>query len=107
MISLSDACVDQAQPRAAEIISFPSSRLTGHARRVAERLAGAQSHREADMSLNWALQARLGQLVKAGLSPAQVLDQRDDFKRLIHRQCIEIGSEWMPAFPDDIRKGAA
>jgi hypothetical protein len=57
--------------------------------------------------LNWALRARLGQLVRAGLSPKQVLDQRDDFKRLIHRQCIQIGSEWMPVDHDDIRKGAA
>jgi hypothetical protein len=93
--------------RSAEIVSFPSARLIGHAYRVAERLAGARSHHEADMFLNWALRARLGQLVKAGLSPRQVLDQRDDFKRLIHRQCIQLGSEWMPAFPDDIRKGAA
>jgi hypothetical protein len=92
----------------AEVVSFPSSRLVGHARRVAERLAGAHSHREADLFLNWALRARLGQLVKAGLSPAQVLDQRDDFKRLIHRQCIQIGAEWMPADRDDSnRKGAA
>jgi hypothetical protein len=59
------------------------------------------------MFLNWALRARLGQLVKAGLSPRQVLDQRDEFKRLIHRQCIQIGSEWTPAFPDEDRKGAA
>ena len=82
--------------------------VTGHAHRVAERLAGARSHREADMFLNWALRARLGQLVKAGLSPRDVLDQRDDFKRLIHRQCIQIGSEWMPADRDDSnRKGAA
>jgi hypothetical protein len=90
-----------------EVVSFPSAHLTGHARRVAEHLAGARSHREADMFLNWAMRARLGQLVKAGLSPRQVLDQRDEFKRLIHRQCIQIGSEWMPAFPDENRKGAA
>jgi hypothetical protein len=59
------------------------------------------------MFLNWALRARLGQLVKAGLSPRDVLDQRDEFKWLIHRQCIQIGSEWMPAFPDEDQKGAA
>jgi hypothetical protein len=94
--------------RSAEIVSFPSARLIGHAYRVAERLAGARSHREAAMFLNWALRARLSQLVKAGLSPRQVLDQRDDFKRLIHRQCIQIGSEWMPVERDDSnRKGAA
>jgi hypothetical protein len=90
-----------------EVVSFPSSRLDGHARRVAERLAGARSHHEADMFLNWALRARLGQLVKAGLSPRDVLDQRDEFKRLIHRQCIQIGAEWMPTFPDEDQKGAA
>jgi hypothetical protein len=93
--------------RSAEIVSFPSARLIGSARRVAERLAGAHSHREADLFLNWAMRARLGQLVRAGLSPRQVLDQRDEFKRLIHRQCILIGSEWIPAFPDSKRKGAA
>jgi hypothetical protein len=59
------------------------------------------------MFLNWALRTRLNQLVKAGLSPREVLDQRDEFKRLIHRQCVQIGSEWMPAFPDENRKGAA
>lgn len=90
-----------------EVVAFPSSRLDGHARRVAERLAGARSHREADLFLNWAMRARLGQLVKAGLSPREVLDQRDEFKRLIHRQCIQLGSEWMPVDRDDNRKGAA
>jgi hypothetical protein len=90
-----------------EVVSFPSSRLAGHARRVAERLSHARSHHEADMFLNWALRTRLGQLVRAGLSPRDVLDQRDEFKRLIHRQCVQIGSEWMPAFPDENRKGAA
>lgn len=90
-----------------DVVSFPSARLSGHARRVAKRLAGARSRYEADLFLNWALRARLGQLVKAGLSPREVLDQRDEFKRLIHRQCIQIGAEWMPAFPDENRKGAA
>jgi hypothetical protein len=100
--------ISQSDHSSAKVISFPSSRLAGHARRVAERLAGAQSHHEADMFLNWALRARLSQLVKAGLSPRQVLDQRDDFKRLIHRQCIQIGSEWLPVDRDDSnRKGAA
>jgi hypothetical protein len=93
--------------RSAEVVSFPSARLIGNARKVAERLALARSRHEADLFLNWALRARLGQLVKAGLSPREVLDQRDEFKRLIHRQCIQIGSEWMPAFPDENRKGAA
>ncbi|WP_311030915.1 hypothetical protein [Mesorhizobium koreense] len=59
------------------------------------------------MFLNWALRARLGQVVGAGLSPRQVLDQRDDFKRLIQRQCVQIGSEWMPALPNEDQKGAA
>jgi hypothetical protein len=90
-----------------EVVSFPSSRLGGHARRVAKRLAGARSHREADLFLNWALRARLGQLVKVGLSPRQVLDQRDDFKRLIHRQCIQVVSEWMPVERDDKLTGGA
>jgi hypothetical protein len=91
----------------AEVISFPSVRLIGSARRTAERLARAQSRHEADMFLNWALRARLGQLVRAGLSPREVLDQRDEFKRLIHRQCVQIGAEWMPTFPDEDQKGAA
>jgi hypothetical protein len=60
------------------------------------------------MFLNWALRARLGQLVKAGFSPRQILDERDEFKRLIHRQCIQIGAEWMPTDRDNgNRKGAA
>jgi hypothetical protein len=46
-------------------------------------------------------------VVGAGLSPRQVLDQRDDFKRLIQRQCVQIGSEWMPALPNEDQKGAA
>jgi hypothetical protein len=91
-----------------EVVSFPSTHLTGHARRVAEQLARARSRYEADLFLNWALRARLGELIRAGLSPRQVLDQRDEFKRLIHRQCIQIGSEWMPVDHDDSkRKGAA
>jgi hypothetical protein len=89
-------------------VPFPASRQVGHARRVAERLAGARSHREADMFLNWALRACLGRLVKAGLSSRQVLDERDEFKRLIHRQCIQNGAEWMPADQDNgNRQGAA
>jgi hypothetical protein len=108
MTSLSDLRATQDRRFTAEIVPFPSARLIGNARRVAERLAGAQSRYEADLFLNWALRARLGQLVRAGLSPREVLDQRDEFRRLIHRQCIQIGSEWMPVERDDSnRKGAA
>jgi hypothetical protein len=42
----------------------------------------------------------------AGLSPRQVFDQRDDFKRLLQRQCVQIGSEWMPVLPNEDQKGA-
>ncbi len=83
----------------AQVVPFPSKGRAGHAGRVADQLKRARSNREADWILNRALSAHHDQMGRAGLSLAIREVELETYRNLIHQQCLDRKSRWIPSLP--------
>jgi len=84
-----------------QVIPFPTDKRVGHARKVAEQLAGARTNREADWALTRACTALRNQMRAAGIPEDEIARQHDTFLRTISTECDRIKTKWMPTLPDD------
>lgn len=83
-----------------EVVAFPSNRRVGHARRVADQLARARSHREGDWVLHRALWTHHDQMVRAGIPSGDLDREVERFRVIIHNQCLYRTSRWIPTLPE-------
>lgn len=83
-----------------QIIPFPATLRTGHARKVAMLLAKARTKREADYFLNRSVDTFCRQLASVGVEPSDIAGQEADYLRMIAAECRSIGAPWHPNIGD-------
>ncbi|SOE18581.1 hypothetical protein SAMN05877838_3510 [Hoeflea halophila] len=83
-----------------QIIPFPATLRTGHARKVALLLAKARTQREADHFLSRSIETFCRQLTNAGVDPSDIARQEADYLRMIAVECSVVGATWHPNISD-------
>lgn len=97
--------LDWIPPR--QVIPFPAEKRTGHARKVAEQLAVADTNKEADRALNRACRMLRDQMLAAGIPEDEIDRQHETFILTISLECDRIKARWTPTLQRQGTPGGA